>query len=143
MTDKESLQFIIDTFNDLSQKPQDIGLMFKFCDAHSRVKKSLERLNHIESSLKIFIEKLKKDRDKEIMMLRYGLCGKKDDFLYDSFRNRIMFPIHNSNGDAVGFSARIYNNEVDSKYINTRETYIFKKGEIIKKVPLKRHFSYF
>ena len=51
--------------------------------------------------------------------------------LSNCFRNRIMFPIHNSNGEAVGFSGRIYDNISDSKYINTRETYIFKKGEIL------------
>jgi len=66
----------------------------------------------------------------EKMLVDIGLCN-KGDILYDLFRNRIMFPIHNSNGDAVGFSGRIYNNETDSKYINTKETYIFKKGEIL------------
>ena len=66
----------------------------------------------------------------ENMLVNIGLSNKSD-ILYDLFRNRIMFPIHNSNGDAVGFSGRVYNNEPDSKYINTKETYIFKKGEIL------------
>lgn len=70
----------------------------------------------------------KKYEEKELINL--GLSGKKDN-LFDIFRNRIMFPIHNSNGDAVGFSARIYRGESDSKYINSRETYLFKKGEIL------------
>ena len=66
----------------------------------------------------------------ENMLVNIGLVNKGES-IYDIFRNRIMFPIHNSNGDAIGFSGRIYNNEVDSKYINTRETYIFKKGETL------------
>ncbi len=66
----------------------------------------------------------------EKMIIDIGLANKKDN-LYDIFRNRIMFPIHNSNGNPIGFSARVYNNEVDSKYINTKETYIFKKGETL------------
>lgn len=66
----------------------------------------------------------------EKMILDMGLANKSDS-LYDVFRNRIMFPIHNSNGDAIAFSGRIYNNEVDNKYINTKETYIFKKGETL------------
>lgn len=66
----------------------------------------------------------------EKMLVDIGLCNKSD-MLYDLFRNRIMFPIHNSNGEPIGFSGRIYNNEVDSKYINTKETYIFKKGEVL------------
>ena len=34
----------------------------------------------------------------ELDLCDMGLCGKKDNFLYDIFRNRIMFPIHNSYG---------------------------------------------
>lgn len=47
----------------------------------------------------------------------------------DLYINRIMFPLFNTNGDTIGFSGRIYNTKSDSKYINTRETLIFKKGE--------------
>lgn len=66
----------------------------------------------------------------EKMLVSIGLINKIDG-IYDIFRNRIMFPIHNSNGNPIGFSGRIYNNSVDSKYINTKETYIFKKGETL------------
>ncbi len=66
----------------------------------------------------------------EKMLTGIGLCGKSKE-LFDIFRNRIMFPIHNSNGEPIGFSGRIYNGEADSKYVNTRETYIFKKGETL------------
>lgn len=66
----------------------------------------------------------------EKMLTSIGLCGKSKE-LFDIFRNRIMFPIHNSNGEPIGFSGRIYNGEADSKYVNTRETYIFKKGETL------------
>lgn len=66
----------------------------------------------------------------EKMLINIGLCAKGKE-LFDIFRNRIMFPIHNSNGEPIGFSGRIYNGESDSKYVNTRETYIFKKGETL------------
>ena len=48
MTSKESLEFIIKTFNELAQKPQDIGLFFKFCEAHGKVKQDLNRLEQLE-----------------------------------------------------------------------------------------------
>lgn len=51
--------------------------------------------------------------------------------LYDLFRNRITFPIHTPNGMPVGFSARIYEDVKEAKYINTKETPIFKKGNIL------------
>lgn len=49
----------------------------------------------------------------------------------DLFINRIMFPLFNLNGEVVAFSGRIYNTKSDSKYINTKETKIFKKGELL------------
>lgn len=73
---------------------------------------------------------LTKKNFEEKILLDIGLVNKSD-VIYDIFRNRIMFPIHNSNGNPIGFSGRIYNNSVDSKYINTKETYIFKKGETL------------
>ena len=52
--------------------------------------------------------------------------------LYDLFRDRVTFPIHNPSGKPVAFSARIYEKKDDeAKYINTKETPIFKKGEIL------------
>lgn len=66
----------------------------------------------------------------ENILLETGLSNRGNS-LYDLFRNRITFPIHNSNGKPVGFSARIFDNSNEAKYINTRETPIFKKGEIL------------
>ena len=42
-----------------------------------------------------------------------------------------MFPLYDTKGNIVGYSGRIYNGEKDSKYINTMETEIFKKGELL------------
>ena len=49
----------------------------------------------------------------------------------DLYRNRIMFPLFDTNNRVVGFSGRIYNTTDGSKYINTKETPIFKKGELL------------
>ena len=64
-------------------------------------------------------------------LIDIGLCGKKDNFVYDVFRNRIMFPLYNLDGKPVGFSGRIYNGEKDSKYVNSKESIIFKKGNLL------------
>ena len=50
---------------------------------------------------------------------------------YDYFVNRIMFPLHDPNGHIVGFSGRVYYESEAAKYVNTRETIIFKKGQIL------------
>lgn len=48
---------------------------------------------------------------------------------FDIYKDRIMFPLFDIAGRVVGFSGRIYDNKDESKYINTKETPIFIKGE--------------
>ena len=50
---------------------------------------------------------------------------------HDTYINRIMFPLWDLNGRVVGFSGRIYDNSKLNKYLNTKETPIFKKGELL------------
>lgn len=66
----------------------------------------------------------------ENTLLETGLIN-RNNTLYDIFRDRITFPIHNARGNPVGFSARIYKNIDEAKYVNTKETVLFKKGEIL------------
>lgn len=49
----------------------------------------------------------------------------------DTFINRIMFPLDDRNGRTVGFSGRIYTDSKLSKYMNTKETPIFRKGSCL------------
>lgn len=49
----------------------------------------------------------------------------------DTFRNRIVFSICNDEGKIVGFSGRVVNSNDEPKYLNTSETNIFKKSEIL------------
>lgn len=49
----------------------------------------------------------------------------------DTFRNRIMFPIYDIYGQVVGYSGRIYNSENTAKYVNSKASDIFKKGELL------------
>ena len=61
-----------------------------------------------------------------------GLINKVRLDIYDVFSNRIMIPIENLKGQVVGFTGRIFNGEKDTaKYMNTKETEIFKKGQIL------------
>lgn len=49
----------------------------------------------------------------------------------DVFNDRIMIPIHDLYGNPIGFGARIYQTKDSSKYINTKATKIFDKGNIL------------
>lgn len=64
--------------------------------------------------------------DKDIIEM--SLANKTDNGLLDMFRNRITFPICNHEGKIIAYSARIYQNKDTSKYINSKESVIFKKG---------------
>ncbi len=75
---------------------------------------------------KILIQKFKPED-----VLKSGLIGKNDYGYYDLFYERIMFPLYDLDGNPVAYSGRIYNREDNSKYFNTRETEIFKKGELL------------
>ena len=50
---------------------------------------------------------------------------------YDTYKDRIMFPLYDISGKVVGFRGRIYKDNNKNKYLNTKETDIFKKGELL------------
>ncbi len=82
-----------------------------------------------------FSDMLKK-KYSEDDILRTGLSYKTDYGFNDLYHDRIMFPLYDLNGSVVAYSGRKYkpqdleNNDLP-KYINTRETDIFKKGNLL------------
>lgn len=70
------------------------------------------------------------DRD---LLTKLGLItqSEKNQEYYDIFNNRIMFPIKDSTLNVVGFSGRALSSKEDAKYINSMETPLFKKSDII------------
>ena len=53
--------------------------------------------------------------------------------VYDRFRNRLMFAIHDEGGRVIGFSGRVLAGASpdEPKYVNSPETMIFKKGKVL------------
>ena len=70
-------------------------------------------------------------------LIKLGLTNEKAN---DIFVNRIMFPIYDLNGNPVAFSGRIYNTHDNSKYVNSKESDIFKKGKILYNYHLARSY---
>ncbi len=61
-------------------------------------------------------------------LLETGLVIENDEGKrYDRFRDRIMFPIINSRGQAIGFGGRVLD-KGEPKYLNSPETPLFEKG---------------
>lgn len=65
---------------------------------------------------------------KETDIKEAGLISYSDKGSYDLFRGRIIFPIHNLQGNIIGFGGRVMDDSLP-KYINSPETPLFKKGE--------------
>ncbi len=64
-------------------------------------------------------------------LLRLGLVNQNNGYVNDVFQRRVMFPIHDLEGNVVGFTGRIYEDTNQAKYINSKESDIFKKGQIL------------
>ncbi len=60
-----------------------------------------------------------------------GLLNKNGIDYYDMFTERIMIPIMDMQGNLVGYTARSYLKEEKNKYINSKETVLYKKSNII------------
>ena len=83
------------------------------------------------------------DMEKTGMIIRKSPVVSGQSSVYDRFRSRIMFPLENSAGQAIGFSARIFYLETESpsrdsvsksepaKYINTPQTILYDKSKFL------------
>jgi len=68
------------------------------------------------------------------MLIEAGLLIEPEDKgrePWDRFRDRIMFPIHDSRGRLVAFGGRAMDKEAKAKYLNSPETPIFQKGKLL------------
>jgi len=66
------------------------------------------------------------------LFARTGLVVERDGIWQDNYRDRIIFPIHNTTGKIIGFGARqIAKNDRSPKYINTPENEIYIKSRIL------------
>ncbi|MGH6943420.1 MAG: DNA primase, partial [Geminicoccaceae bacterium] len=68
----------------------------------------------------------------EARLIEAGLLVRPEDgsASFDRFRNRVMFPIHDARGRVVGFGGRALG-DARAKYLNTPETPLFRKGELL------------
>ena len=69
-----------------------------------------------------------------------GLTIVKDGKVYDRFRGRVIFPIHNISGRVLGFGGRILKIEKTSpKYVNSPESEIYHKGKVLYGINLAKN----
>ncbi|MDO8443559.1 MAG: DNA primase [Candidatus Azambacteria bacterium] len=96
------------------------------------------RLGYAPDSWSSLLSFLIKQGYRETEMEKAGLILRGDRY-HDRFRNRLMFPIFDSNGRVVAFSGRIMGDIVPSKtertdsgkYVNSPETILYNKSKIL------------
>lgn len=72
-------------------------------------------------------------------LLAGGLVSQGNRGVYDRFRGRLVWPIRDLGGDVVGFGARkLLDDDDGPKYLNTPETPIYKKSQVLYGIDLAR-----
>jgi len=67
----------------------------------------------------------------EDLLLSAGLATRSSNGgVIDTFRGRVMFPIHDASGNVIGFGGRVLDDQLP-KYLNTAETPVFNKGRCL------------
>jgi DNA primase len=73
-------------------------------------------------------------------LLVSGLASRGQRGLYDRFRGRLLWPIREISGETIGFGARrlFDDDRVEAKYLNTSETPLYKKSQVLYGIDLAR-----
>ena len=65
-------------------------------------------------------------------LTKVGLTKQKEDYTFDFYRGRVLFPIHSISGRVLGFGGRTLKNDKKvAKYYNSPESPIYNKSEIL------------
>jgi len=87
-------------------------------------------LGYADRGRKVLYDHLKAKGFDDLLITQSGLIFTGESGLHDVFKNRIMFPIFNIQGDAVAFGGRAIDDSMP-KYLNSPETLLFKKSETL------------
>jgi DNA primase len=88
------------------------------------------------NALSSYLNSIPNAKDKDVAMKlakEIGIIGdsKHGNGTYDFFRDRVVFPVHDHGGQVRGFQARAVLPDQKPKYMNSRESFIFDKGNIL------------
>jgi len=90
------------------------------------------KIGYAESSWESLYKHLLSKGYTEKEMVTLGLIKEGERGYYDNFRNRVMYPIYTPDNKIIAFSGRtLIDDKKIPKYINSPETPIFRKGEIL------------
>lgn len=137
-SERESLHILLNAAKDYfattlwdTPEGRSIGLSYfqerKMTDA---ILKKFE-LGFVKDEWDGFYKHALKNGHTQEMLEKAGLLIVKEDKKYDRFRGRIIFPIHSAQGRVVGFGARALKKDDKPKYINSPETSVYVKNQVL------------
>jgi len=79
-----------------------------------------------------FTEEAGKNGYKKSYLVKTGLSIERDDYLFDRFAGRVIFPIHSLSGNVIGFGGRTLKSDKNiAKYLNSPESDIYHKSRVL------------
>ncbi len=135
------LRWVSRYYQEVLNKSSDAEPARKYVQQRGISETSLEDfgVGYAPAAWDVTFQALKKKGFTDDDIFQAGLTIRKDKGAgyYDRFRNRIMFPIYDVHGTAVGFSGRVVDALIDpkgpvpAKYINSPQTIVYDKGRVL------------
>ena len=139
LDEKESLfnitafaqKFFSDTLNE-TEEGKAIGLTYFKERGYTTETINKFGLGYSPDKYDEFTKHAMKNGYQRSMLLETSLSKTRDGTVYDSFRGRVIFPIHNLSGRVLGFGARIITSDKKKpKYLNSAESDIYQKSKVL------------
>ncbi len=117
----------------LNDKSGGVGKVIEYLNSRGISKEIIEKysIGVASTAYTDFYKKFKNEIPEDVME-QAGLILKRDDNEYiDRFRNRIIIPIQNENGEFVAFGARAIYSDQMPKYLNSADSLIYNKSKLL------------
>ncbi len=100
------------------------------------------RLGYAPAEWDEFVNLARKKGAKDRLIVSSGLgIESEKGKVYDRFRNRIIFPVFDLQGRVVGFGGRVLDPQDSPKYLNSPDTPVFKKSQLLYGLNRARSFA--
>ncbi len=137
--EKESLYIVLDyaaTFfsRNLSETDEGKSIAGSYFRERGIDQRSIEKfqLGYSLDQWTSLYEDAKSKAYKEDLLEKAGLIVRKsEDKVYDRFRGRVIFPIHNVSGRVIAFGARTLRKDDKPKYLNSPESDVYHKSKVL------------
>ncbi len=106
----------------------------------SEATRALFKIGYVPEQWEQLTKQIKGQGFSRQAVTRSGLFMEGEKGIYDRFRGRIMFPIANRSGRTVALAGRVFETDDAAKYMNSPETPIYHKSEVLYGLHLTRDF---